>query len=81
MSPYLGVTMEGKDKHQVKLDIEILRLTTIGLLTVGGGVVSLILDRSISGGKNFFIAIGLILVIILVIFLMKSIIDINRLMK
>jgi hypothetical protein len=64
--------MEERTKEQLKFYVELLRLSVVCVLTIGGGVVSLLLDKPISGMKVFFIAFGLILLIISVIFLFDN---------
>jgi hypothetical protein len=52
-------------KEKIRFNTEILRLCVVGILTVGGGTVSLIEQDGFSGKRSFMIAIGLILLIAL----------------
>jgi len=63
--------MEERVKEQLKFYIEALRLSVVCVLTIGGGVVSLVLDKPTSGVKIFFIASGLMLLTISVIYLIS----------
>jgi len=73
--------MDEKVKEQLKFEIEVLRLCVIGLLTVGGGVVSLIVDRPVTGTRAFFISAGIILLIALGTYLHKSLKTIKQIVK
>jgi hypothetical protein len=73
--------MEEKVKEQLKFEIEVLRLCAVSLLTIGGGVVSLIVDRPVNGARAFFIAMGFMLLIFSGTFLYRSIKIIKQVMR
>ena len=50
-----------KIKENIRFNTEMLRLLIIGLISVGGGTISLINDGHLNGGKVFFITSGLLL--------------------
>jgi hypothetical protein len=67
-----------RGKERIKFNSEILRLTTVGILTIGGGTVSLLEEEVFEGQKNFLIAWGVFLVLLLVIFLLRALNTINK---
>lgn len=70
-----------RGKERIKFNSEILRLTTVGILTIGGGTVSLLEEEVFEGQKNFLIAWGVFLVLLLVIFLLRALNTINKKIK
>jgi len=56
---------QDKVKEKLKFNTEILRLTVVGILTIGGGTVTLIDQGVFSGKRNFIIAFGFVLLIVL----------------
>jgi len=73
--------MDEKVKEQLKFEIEVLRLCVIGLLTIGSGVVSLILDKPNNVRESFFIAFGIGLFIVLVTRLYRAFKKIKHTLK
>jgi hypothetical protein len=73
--------MDERAKEEIKYSMEVLRLSVVALLTIGGGVVSLILTDQISGKKSFFIAFGMVLMLLLIILFFNSNNKIKRLIK
>ncbi|HMJ71484.1 MAG TPA: hypothetical protein VK508_21460 [Cyclobacteriaceae bacterium] len=53
-----------KLKERMRFETEMVRLGTIFLLTVGGGVVSLILEGPDRGSEIVFLSFGMILFVI-----------------
>lgn len=72
---------DDKTKERIKFNIEILRLTTIGILTIGGGIVSMAEQGDFTGKRNFFIAMGLILVVVQIRLLIGALVIISKTIK
>jgi len=70
-----------KIKERIKFNTELLRLYVVGLLTIGGGTVAIIDRGAFNGRENFFIAIGMFLLVFLIRPIYKSFKTINRLIK
>ncbi len=65
------LSAEDKVKERIKFSIERLRLCVIGLISVVGGIVSLINNDRITGKTIFFIAAGLVLTVGLIAYTYK----------
>lgn len=76
-----GLTRDDKIKEKIKFNTEVLRLTAVSILAIGGGTMSLIDEGVFNGRRNFMIAFGLILSIVLLRFLYHSIMTINKTIK
>lgn len=73
--------MDEKKKEKIKFEIEILRLSVIACLSIGGGLVSLVLNRPSTGVKNFFISFGIVLLVFLITQLFRALITLNKIIK
>lgn len=70
-----------KVKEEIRFNTEILRLVVVGILTIGGGTVSIISEGVFTGKRNFLIACGIFILIVLIRYLYKSYRTIKHLMK
>lgn len=75
------ISPEEKIKEKIKFNTEVLRLCMVGILTIGGGTVSLIDQGVFNGRRNFIIACGFILLIVLMRFSYSVIKTINNTIK
>ena len=65
-------------KERIKFNTEVLRLSTVGILTIGGGTISIIQQEVLTLENGFIVISGFIIAIILSIFLFKALRIINR---
>jgi hypothetical protein len=72
---------ENKIKEKIRFHTEILRITSIGLLTIVGGTASLLHEGIFNGRRNFFIAAGISIAVVLARHFYKSFRTINHLIK
>lgn len=70
-----------KIKEGIKFRIEQLRLSLLGLLTIGGGTISLVVEGVFTGRNNFFIAGGILLILLSIMSLLDALKKIKRPLK
>lgn len=73
--------MEEKVKERINFKTEILRLSVVGILTIGGGTIKITLDQTVRGKEVFFIAFGMLICAGLIPNLYKTYKTLNRLTK
>jgi hypothetical protein len=63
---------EDKMKEKIRFKIELFRLSVLGLISLGGGTITII-NKSTGGGRDaFFISTGYLLTVCLIIYARKT---------
>ena len=70
-----------KTTEKIRFKIELLKLSIIGLMSIGGGTIAIVNVGLTSGRNTFFIAGGYLLMVWLLIHSYKTYNELKRLIK